>query len=119
MADERQFVTKAELREELKLFKAELKAEFKAEWTADLAATEQRLEGRMDTLEQRMIDTVREMLHDTETRLLKAFYGWADGANQHFKQIDSNEASLNTRVTSLENRLFEVEKRLLNQPPAA
>lgn len=119
MADQSQFVTRAELKEELKLFKTELKTELRTEWRADLAALEQRLEGRMDARDQRLIDSMREMLDDRETRYLKAFYGWAEGANSHFKQIDANEASLNTRVTSLENRLFEVEKRLLNPPPAA
>ncbi len=126
MADS-QFVTRTELKEELTLFKTELKAELgaelRAEWRADMAEMEERLsqrfQGGLDACEQRMIDTMRELLDDRETRLLNAFYGWAEGTGQHLRQIDVNEASLNTRVASLENRVFEVEKRLMNLPPTA
>jgi hypothetical protein len=41
----------------------------------ELGALEQRMEGRMDTLEQRVTDRFTEALRNTETKLLQAFYG--------------------------------------------
>jgi hypothetical protein len=88
----------------------------------ELGALEQRLdqrfEGRMDALEQRMLDATREMIHDSETRLLKAFYGFADATNKHLAQLDGSDAGIVGRMTSLETRVFEIEKRL-NMPPGA
>jgi hypothetical protein len=51
-----------------------LRIEFKAE----LSALDQRWEGKNDVREQRMLDRVGGMIHDSETRLLQAFYGFAE-----------------------------------------
>jgi hypothetical protein len=47
---------------------------------------DQRFEGRMDTLEQRMKDHVAECIHQLETRLLQAFYGFAESNNRRIEQ---------------------------------
>jgi len=80
-----------------------------------LQALEGRFEGRMDALEQRMLDAMAHMIHESETRLLNAFYGFAEGTSQHFKQLDAADAGLTDRMTSLETRVLEIEKRL-NMP---
>lgn len=98
------------------------KAELRAELTALEERMVQRFEGRMDAQEQRLKDfvsaTVGEVVHNTETRLLQAFYGYAESTNQHFKQVDMSNAALLTRVSTLETRMLECEKRL-NIPPAS
>jgi hypothetical protein len=45
---------------------------------ADLRALEARIEGRMDAQEQRIIEHVGTLIHESETRLLQAFYGFAE-----------------------------------------
>ena len=57
-----------------------------------------------------------EAIHDAETRLLKAFYAYAESAQKHFSELDHSHASLGDRLGSLEGRMLEVEKRL-NMPP--
>jgi hypothetical protein len=45
----------------------------KSDLKAALAAQDQRFEGRMDVLEQRLTDRFSQGLRDTETKLLQAF----------------------------------------------
>ncbi len=45
---------------------------------ADLHALEQRIEGKLDASEQRMLDKVSEIVRDAETRILQAFYGFTE-----------------------------------------
>lgn len=61
---------------------------------------------------------IQEAIHDSETRLLTAFYGWAQATQKHFADLDRADFSLRERLDSLENRLLSVEKRL-DMPPAA
>jgi hypothetical protein len=113
MAQTSEYITRAELREELEALEQRIEAK--------LNALEQRTEGRMDAQEQRLKDFVRDFVteanHNMETRLLQAFYGFAESANSHFKQLDMNYAGVLARVTTLETRMLECEKRL-NIPPS-
>jgi hypothetical protein len=83
-----------DLRVELSDFKVEVNTRFEA------------FEHRMD-----------QRLHDMETRILQAFYGYAEATNKRLNQIDGNVAIFINRLGTVENRLLEVEKRL-NIPPA-
>jgi hypothetical protein len=53
---------------------------------SDLLALESRMEsrfdGKLDTLEQRLLDRMGQMIHDSETRLLQAFYSFAETNNK-------------------------------------
>jgi hypothetical protein len=64
------------------------------------------------------IESLREQIRDSETRLLTAFYDFAKSNQQRLSALESSDASLSRRVGSIEDRLLEVEKRL-NLPPAA
>lgn len=64
------------------------------------------------------MDTVGALLRDTETKLLQAFYGYAEATNKRFNQLDGNIAIFFNRLGTVESRLLEVEKRL-NIPPTA
>jgi hypothetical protein len=46
------------------------------------------------------------------------FYGFAETVQTRFKTQDDTEAGLKKRLTVLEDRILEVERRL-NMPPAA
>ncbi len=62
-------------------------------------------------------DDLKEAIRDSETRLLQAFYGFAETNHKRMAQYDATTALLMSRVSTIENRLIEVEKRL-NIPPA-
>lgn len=83
---------------------------------ADLQALEQRLEGKIDASESRVVDRVNEMIRDAETRLLQAFYSYADANNKRVGQLEGNDLGFLTRLGTMENRILEIEKRL-NMPP--
>ena len=83
-----------------------------------MGALEARFEGKLDAVEQRILDRVGELVHDSETRLLQAFYGFAEATNKRFNQIDGNVGIFLNRLGTLESRVLELEKRL-NIPPTA
>jgi len=63
-------------------------------------------------------DELVEAFRDVQTEILTAFYGFTETIQNRFKEQDQTEASLKRRMTTLESRLLEIEKRL-NLPPAA
>jgi hypothetical protein len=65
-----------------------------------------------------MYNDLVERIADGETRLLKAFYNFAESNQKRVAEIDSDQAAIRSRLGSVETRLLEVEKRL-NMPPAA
>ena len=94
------------------------KADLKAALDAAMRAQDQRFEGRMDVLEHRLTDRFTEGLRDTETKLLQAFYGFAEANNKRLVQGEAATAMVVTRLSSIESRVLEIEKRL-NIPPTA
>jgi hypothetical protein len=63
-------------------------------------------------------DELVEVFLDGQTEILTAFYGFTETIQNRFKEEDQTEASLKRRLTTLESRILEIEKRL-NLPPAA
>jgi len=94
-----------------------LEARMDSRFDGKLSAMEARFDGKLDTLEQRLLDRMGSMIHDSETRLLQAFYSFAETNNKRLAQFEATDVLLLTRVTTLESRVLEVEKRL-NIPPA-
>ena len=80
----------------------------------DLAELEKRLLGALAKQREELL----EAIDDRETRLLKAFYTWAEAAQKHSVDLDRSDSSMRERMASLEGRITEVEKRL-NMPPAS
>jgi hypothetical protein len=81
-----------------------------------LDAAEQRLEGKLDAAEQRILDKVATMIRDAETRLLEAFYTFAESNQKRLGESEREVAGLKERLGILEARMTGVEKRL-NMPP--
>jgi hypothetical protein len=79
---------------------------------ADLAQLRDEIHGDMGKLRDELI----ERLRDTETKLLTAFYAFAETNQKRMAQMDNTDVMLVSRVASIETRLIEVEKRL-NMPP--
>ncbi len=62
-------------------------------------------------------ERLTESLHDTETKLLRAFYSFAEATQKHFTDLDRSDSSLRERLGTCETRITEIEKRL-NKPGA-
>ena len=62
------------------------------------------------------IADILEAVRDVETKLLKAFHGYARSNDKRVLETEANEAVLRSRVATLETRVTEVEQRL-NLPP--
>jgi hypothetical protein len=89
MENSSQPATKADL--------AELRIEFRAELKDGLESLEQRMEGRFDTREQRMMDRTQEMIRDSETRILRAIYSYMEGNDKRSGQLEGNVAPPTTQ----------------------
>jgi len=63
-------------------------------------------------------DQIIEAIRDSQTEVLKAFFGFTQTIQDRFREQDLTETSLKRRLTTLETRLLEVEKKL-NLPPTA
>ena len=59
-------------------------------------------------LEERLL----EAIHDSETRLLKAFYTYAEATQKHLVDLDKSDGSIRDRLGALEARMINLEKRL-------
>jgi wobble nucleotide-excising tRNase len=67
---------------------------------------------------QHTYDALVERMDATETKLLQAFYSYAESNQKRVAGIETEGAVLKSRLSSLEERIIEIEKRL-NMPPAA
>lgn len=67
---------------------------------------------------QHQYDDLKETIRDSETKLLQAFYSFAESNQQRLALVEGNSNAVIVRLATLETRLLEVEKRL-NMPPAA
>jgi hypothetical protein len=65
-----------------------------------------------------MHDDFVERINDKETKLLQAFCSYTASNQKRLAGVETEEASLKSRLSSLEDRVIELEKRL-NMPPAA
>jgi uncharacterized protein YceH (UPF0502 family) len=97
---------------------AQMKVELKADFRAEMKDLESRLEGKQDALEQRLVDRISESARDMETRILQAFYSFAESNQTRLTATEREAAAMKDRLASVESRITELEKRL-NFPPAA
>jgi hypothetical protein len=84
------------------------------ELKGDLADLRSELKGEIANQKDELLEAIR----DSQTEVLKAFYGFGQTIQERFKQDDRNEAAMNARMTILESRVLDVEKRL-NMPSSA
>jgi hypothetical protein len=99
--------------------------DLRTELKGDMSSLRNELKGDMSSLRDEVkgdIGSVRdeliEAIHDGQTALLKAFYGFSETVRNRFQEQDQTEVSLKRRMSTLEDRMVEIEKRL-NMPPAA
>ena len=79
----------------------------------DLAEVRTEMENHMQAMEDRLIEAFR----DSQTELLKAFYSFTESNRQRVSQLEGNQASLINRVGTLEDRMTDLERKFITQPP--
>jgi hypothetical protein len=87
----------------------------------DSPATKHDLQQAVEQLRSEMnhgYNDLIERITDGETRVLKAFYGYAESNQKRMEQLEDSDGRLIRRIHTLEDRLLQVEKRL-NLPPSA
>jgi ElaB/YqjD/DUF883 family membrane-anchored ribosome-binding protein len=65
---------------------------------------------------QHAFDDLRETLRDVQTELRKAFYSFAQSTDAKLKETEIADIMLRQRLTAVEFRVTEIEKRI-NLPP--
>ena len=65
-------------------------------------------------LKEELVETMR----DVQTELLKAFYSFAKSTEAKLSDAEISDHLIRQRVSAVESRLTEIERRL-NTPPAA
>ena len=89
----------------------------------------QATKGDLKDLEERILDTVRgdllsleerllKAIGDTATELAKAFFHFTESNQIRATQLEANQAALIDRISTLEARLTDLEKRLNFPQPA-
>jgi hypothetical protein len=58
-----------------------------------------------------------ERIDDLKTELLSAFYAFAKSEQKRIAHVEGDNAALNSRIATIEERLLTVEQKL-NLPPA-
>jgi DNA anti-recombination protein RmuC len=88
--------------------------ELEGRLTGSMRELEERVTGSMRELEERLTESMR----DIHTEMLKGFYGFTQTVQARFQEQDQTEISLKRRISTIEDRILEIEKRL-NFPPNA
>lgn len=109
-----ELVTKADLESTANGLRAEMKADLESTANGLRAEMKTDLENGLASLRDELIEVIR----DSEARLLRAFYSFAESNQKRLSALELTDAAIINRVATLESRLMEVEKRL-NIPPAA
>jgi hypothetical protein len=91
----------------------------KNELLAAIQQSEDRVLQKVSVLVHEVVQkVVHEVVHDTETKLLTAFFRWQENSNIKFQRLkaDTGNATreIELRLENVEARLEEVEKRYLS-----
>jgi hypothetical protein len=88
--------------------------DLKDELKGEMQSLKDELKGDMQSLKDDLVEAFR----DGQTEMLKAFYSFAQSTDAKLKDTEISDIMLRQRLTAVESRLTELEKRL-NLPPAA
>ncbi len=79
----------------------------------DIAELEQKFEEKFDQLRGEMnhgYADLAERISDSEGRLLKAFYDFAQSNQKRTSEVEFDQGSMRSRLATIEDRLLQVSK---------
>ena len=79
---------------------------------ADLAELRGEVHGDLILLQEKLTETIQ----DSETRVLNAFYKYAEATQKRLALLEGTDANILSRLATMESRILELEKRA-NIPP--
>ena len=83
--------------------------------------TQAQLQKELAAFEARITERLTEVMRDMQTEMLRAMEGWTTALTARLVKVEANHSTLDTtisvRMATIEKRLFEIEKRLLLNPP--
>jgi len=97
----------ADVRTELKQDVAEVRTELKQ----DVAEVRQEVAILRSEMNHQF-DDLKETFRDSQTELLKAFYGFTESNRHRVGQVETGQAGLITRIGVLEDRMLELERKV-------
>jgi hypothetical protein len=110
-------VTRKELLEALAAFKTDI-----LEAIAPLA-TKAEMAQAMAANKAEILETAHEFVRDAQTEILRGFHTYQQSADLRIRTVEAKmgnvDAGLSQRVDNVERRLWEIERKLLLNPPAA
>ncbi len=86
-----------------------------------IAELEARIDQKIEQLRSEVNHGYRDLVErmdDGFTKVLNAFYSIAETRGKRLGEHDATDYALRSRLSTVENRLMDIEKRL-NMPPAA
>jgi hypothetical protein len=113
---------RSEVKGDLALLRSEVKgdiAQLRSEVKGDIAVLRSELKEDVAILRsemQHIHDNLVETLRDSQTELLKAFYNFGTSNSKRMTELEGNEGALRSRVATLEDRVMDLERRLITPP---
>jgi len=109
---------RTELKQDLADVRTELKqdlAHVRTELKHDISDVRGELKQDIAILRSEMnhqFDDLKETFRDSQTELLKAFYGFTESNRHRVGQVETSQAALITRIGVLEDRMLELERKV-------
>ena len=103
-------------KQDVALLRSEVRSEF-----AQVRSEMEQVRSEMEQLRSEVhhgYDDLKETMRDVQTEILRAFYGYTQTTDAKLREGEQSDMALRQRLTAVECRILEVEKRL-NMPPAA
>ena len=89
-------------------------------WIADrIAASEERLNAKITASEQRVTESLTEVMRDIQSETLRGFEPYQRQMDLRDAAIEARLNAAEGRLATVQTRLAEIEKKLLLNPPAA
>ena len=104
-----------EMRQDMANFRGEMHQEmvnFREEMHQEMANFREEMRQEMAKLRDELLEAVSKLVYESETRLLNAFYGFAESNRKQIADLTRSDSSLRERLDTVEDRLLEIEKRL-------
>jgi predicted S18 family serine protease len=84
----------------------------------DIRSLRSEVKAEIEAVENRVVERLLEAIQDAGTRVLNAFYGYAQTNQKRMALLEGTDSNMISRLGTIESRVLEIEKRL-NMPPAA